>query len=85
MLTGGALTAVAGALVVRRALRRLRRVGAFGALYWSSFRHFAGYRLRSLRPLGAMLLGIVLLAAGLVAVYAGLTSFYTTRLGHIST
>jgi hypothetical protein len=84
LLVGGAVVAAAGATITLRSMRRLRRAGAFGSLYWRSFRQFAGYRLRSLRPLGATLVGLTLLAAGLVAVYAGLTSFYSTRLGRLS-
>lgn len=85
LLVGGAMVAGLGATMTLRSMRRLHRAGAFGSLYWRSFRQFAGYRLRSLRPLGATVVGLILLAAGLVAVYAGLTSFYGTRLGHLST
>lgn len=84
LLLGGALLTVFGGLVLVRALRRLQRAGALGSLYWRSFRHFAGYRLRSLRPLGIGLVGLALLGAGLLALYLGMTSFYGDRLYHLS-
>ncbi|MEA2684059.1 MAG: hypothetical protein QOK05_2387 [Chloroflexota bacterium] len=82
LLAAGALMAVSGALLVSASLRRLRRVGAFGSLYWRSFRQFAGYRLRTLRPLGSGLLGVALIAVGLLALYLGVISFYGNRLYH---
>jgi hypothetical protein len=85
LLVGGSVLVGVGATITLRSMRRLRRAGAFGSLYWRSFRHFAGYRLRTLRPLGATLVGLALVGAGLLAVYAGVTSFYSTRLGHLST
>ena len=84
LLVGGIAMVAAGMALFSRSLRRLRRAGAFGGLFWSSFRNFAAYRLRSLRPAGGLLLGLTLVAGGLAALYVGLTSFYASRLGHLS-
>lgn len=84
LLLGGALLVGFGALLLFRALNRLQRAGAFGSLYWRSFRHFPGYRLRSLRPLGIAIVGVALLCAGCLVLYVGVTSFYGDRLYHPS-
>jgi hypothetical protein len=79
-VAAGVALLVTGLALVRRSFGRLRRVGAFNSLYWASFRHFSGYRLRTLRPLGSALLGLSLAVAGLVALYAGTAAFYSGRL-----
>jgi hypothetical protein len=79
----GVVLAILGGLTVTRATSRLRRSGAFGGIFWSSFRHFGGYRVRALRPLGGLAFGLVLLGLGLLAFYYGLTSFYAGHLGRI--
>ncbi len=83
-IAGGAAVAVAGIVLASRGSTRLRRAGFFGGLYWASFRHFTGYRLRALRPLGTTFLGIVLAVAGLLSMYLGLTGFYAGRLFNLS-
>jgi len=80
----GVVLAIVGGLTVTRATSRLRRSGAFGGVFWSSFRHFGGYRVRALRPLGGLALGLLLLGLGLLAFYYGLSAFYAGHLGRIS-
>jgi hypothetical protein len=70
-----------GALICTRAVGRLRRNRAFGATFWSSMPHFFPYRMRALRPLAQVLVGLALLAAGLVVLYLDMVSYYTARLG----
>jgi hypothetical protein len=82
-MPAGVVLAIAGGLTVTRATGRLRRAGAFGGVFWSSFRHFGGYRMRALRPLAVLIMGLLLLVLGLVAFYYGLTAFYAGHLGHI--
>lgn len=82
-MPAGVVLAILGALTVTRATGRLRRAGAFDGIFWSSFRHFSGYRMRALRPLGVLALGLVLLALGLLAFYYGLSAFYAGHLGRI--
>jgi hypothetical protein len=82
-MPAGVLLAIVGGLTVTRATGRLRRAGAFGGIFWSSFRNFTGYRMRALRPLGVLALGLILLALGLFAFYYGLTAFYAGHLGRI--
>jgi hypothetical protein len=83
-MPAGVVLAIAGGLTVTRATSRLRRAGAFGGVFWSSFRHFGGYRMRALRPLAALATGLLLLGVGLLAFYYGLSAFYAGHLGHIS-
>jgi hypothetical protein len=83
-MPAGIVLAIAGGLTVTRATSRLRRAGAFGGVFWSSFRHFGGYRMRALRPLAALGAGLLLLGVGLLAFYYGLSAFYAGHLGHIS-
>jgi hypothetical protein len=80
----GVVLAILGGLTITRATSRLRRSGAFGGVFWSSFRHFGGYRMRALRPMGVLALGVLLLGLGLLAFYYGLSSFYAGHLGRIS-
>jgi hypothetical protein len=80
----GVVLAIVGGLTVTRATSRLRRSGAFGGVFWSSFRHFGGYRVRALRPLGGLALGLLLLGLGLLVFYDGLSAFYASHLGRIS-
>ena len=84
LVAGGLAVTVSGMLLLSRSLHRLQRAGAFTGLYWSSFRRYAGYRLRSLRPMGSGLLGILMVAAGLACLYFGMIAFYASRLGSIS-
>ena len=84
LLVAGILLVVSGVRLVLRSLRQLQRTGAFGSLFWASFRRFAGYRLRSLSPVGGVLLGIAMVAAGLSALYLGVVGFYAGRLGSLS-
>lgn len=83
LILAGLLLAVSGGVLVSRSLNRLQRAGALSALYWASFRHYRGYRLRSLRPAGGALLGVMLVGGGLASVYLGLTGFYAARLGGV--
>jgi hypothetical protein len=83
-MPAGVVLAIAGGLTVTRATSRLRRAGAFGAIFCSSFRHFGGYRVRALRPLGVLAVGLLLLGLGLVAFYYGLSAFYAGHLGRIT-
>ena len=80
----GVVAAVLGVSLMARNTGQLRRAGVFGAVFWSSFRHFGAYRRRSLRPLWGWLLGLLLIGAGLAGVYLGLTAFYAGRLGSFS-
>ena len=82
-MPAGVVLAIVGGLTVTRATSRLRRAGAFDGIFWSSFRHFSGYRVRALRPLGVLALGLILLALGLLAFYYGLSAFYAGHLGRI--
>ena len=84
LLAAGILLVVSGLMLVSRCLRQLQRAGAFGSLFWASFRRFAGYRLRSLSPVGGVLLGIAMVSAGLGALYLGVVGFYAGRLGGLS-
>ena len=84
LLVAGLLLVVSGLMLVSRSLRQLQRTGAFGSLFWASFRRFAGYRLRSLSPVGGVLLGIAMVATGLGALYLGVVDFYAGRLGGLS-
>jgi hypothetical protein len=77
----GVVAAALGMALVARNTAQLRRAGVFGPVFWSSFRHFVLYRRRSLRPLWGWLLGLLLLGAGMTAVYLGVTAFYAVRLG----
>ncbi len=80
----GVLLALAGGVALARATSRLRRAGAFGGVFWSSFRHFSGYRMRALRPLWGLAAGLLLLTLGLLAFYYGLSAFYAGHLGRIA-
>ena len=82
-MPAGVVMAIAGGLTVTRAASRLRKAGAFGGVFWSSFRHFGGYRMRALRPTLVLLMGLLLLALGLLAFYYGLSAFYAGHLGRI--
>ena len=84
LLVAGILMVVSGLRLVLRSVRRLQRTGVFGSLFWASFGRFAGYRLRSLRPVAGVLLGIAIVAAGLSALYIGVVGFYAGRLGGLS-
>ena len=84
LLAGGLALIIAGMLLLSRSLHRLQRAGAFSGLYWSSFRRYAGYRLRSLRSVGGGVVGILMVAGGLAALYFGMVAFYATRLGSVS-
>ena len=79
-LVTGLVVVGAGLLLMSRSMQQLGRTGVFTSLYWASFRRYAGYRLRSLRPLIVTLLGIVLVGVGLTVLYLGLVSFYSGRL-----
>ena len=79
LLLGLALVS-SGLILVSRSIQQLNRTGAFTSLYWASFRRYAGYRLRSLRPAVLAALGIALVGAGLTVLYLGLVSFYSGRL-----
>jgi hypothetical protein len=83
-MPAGVVLAIAGGLTVTRATSRLRRAGAFGGIFWSSFRHFGGYRVRALRPLAVLAMGLLLLGLGLFAFYYGLSAFYAGHLGRIT-
>gem|GEM_PF-2475215 len=83
-LVAGILLVAGGLLLVSRSLQQLRRSGAFSSLYWASFGRYAGYRLRSLRPLVGTLLGVAMVATGLGALYLGTVGFYAVRLGGVS-
>ena len=74
------LLVAAGLFLVSRSVHQLSRAGAFSSLYWASFRRYAGYRLRSLRPLALALLGLLMVFAGLTVLYVSLVAFYTGRL-----
>jgi len=82
-MPGGVVLAIVGGLTITRATSRLRRAGAFGGVFWSSFRHFGGYRMRALRPLGVLAFGLLVLGLGLVSFYYGLSAFYAGHLGRI--
>lgn len=82
-MPAGVVLVIAGGLTVTRATSRLRRTGAFGGIFWSSFRHFGGYRMRALRPLALLATGLLMLSLGLVAFYYGLSAFYAGHLGRI--
>ena len=82
-MPAGVVLAIAGGLTLTRAAGRLRRTGAFGGIFWSSFRHFGGYRLRALRPLALLGMGLLMLGLGLAAFYYGLSAFYAGHLGQI--
>jgi hypothetical protein len=82
-MPGGVVLAIVGGLTITRATSRLRRSGAFGGVFWSSFRHFGGYRMRALRPLGVLAFGLLVLGLGLVSFYYGLSAFYAGHLGRI--
>ena len=79
-LVAGVALVATGLLLLSRAIGQLARAGAFSSLYWASFRRYAVYRVRSLRPALGGVLGLLLLGAGLTALYAGLVSFYGGRL-----
>lgn len=83
-MPAGVVLAILGGLTITRATSRLRRAGAFGGVFWSSFRHFGGYRMRALRPLVVLAFGLLLLATGLLSFYYGLSLFYAGHLGRIS-
>ncbi|HXA41635.1 MAG TPA: hypothetical protein VNV65_01845 [Candidatus Solibacter sp.] len=83
-MPAGVVLAIVGGLTITRATSRLRRAGAFGGVFWSSFRHFGGYRMRALRPLAVLAFGLLVLAAGLLSFYYGLSAFYAGHLGRIS-
>ena len=82
-MPGGVVLAIVGGLTITRATSRLRRAGAFGGVFWSSFRHFGGYRMRALRPLGVLAIGLLVLGLGLLSFYYGLSAFYAGHLGRI--
>jgi hypothetical protein len=84
LLVAGVLLVASGALLLSRSTRSLQRAGAFRSVYWASFRRFAGYRLRALRPLRGALVGAVMVAVGLAALYVGIEGFYAARLGGLS-
>jgi hypothetical protein len=84
LLIGGSALVASGAALLARSLRGLQRVGVFGSVYWASFRRYAGYRLRALRPAVGALLGIALVGGGLGVLYFDLTTFYASRLGRIA-
>lgn len=79
----GLIVAVGGLVLVRRSTRQLRRAGAFGGIFWSSYRAYGGYRWRALRPLPSALLGLLMMGTGLTVAYLGLASFYADRFGII--
>jgi hypothetical protein len=82
-ILAGLVAVAVGVVLIRRSAQRLRRAGAFGGIFWSSYRAYGGYRWRALRPLPSALLGVLLLGAGLTAAYIGIASFYADRLGII--
>jgi hypothetical protein len=65
-------------------LRRLRRAGVFGGVFWHSLPHYPRYRVRALRPLLATLGGLALLAAGAALALAGVATYYADHLGHLT-
>ncbi|GAC1330546.1 MAG: hypothetical protein NVSMB17_07990 [Candidatus Dormibacteria bacterium] len=79
-LLGGVALVAAGLILLSRSISQLNRVGAFSSLYWASFRRYASYRVRSLRPAAVAVAGIALIGVGLTLLYLGLISFYTGRL-----
>jgi hypothetical protein len=81
LVLAGFLLAGSGSWLLRRGASQLRRAGAFDSVFWASMREYPGYRLRALRPAGAILLGLALLAAGLLTIYLGITDYYTAHLG----
>jgi len=80
MLLGGVALVAAGLVLLSRSFSQLNRTGAFSNLFWASFRRYAGYRVKSLRPAGIAAVGLALIGTGLAVLYLGLVNFYSGRL-----
>jgi len=74
---------LAGAVLLRIALRQGRRDALFSAAFWVTFPQFARYRVRRLGPAALGLAGAILLIWGLVLLFEWVLAYYAARLGHL--
>ena len=74
---------LAGAVLLRIALRQGRRNALFSAAFWVTFPQFARYRVRRLGPAALGLAGAILLIWGLVLLFQWVLAYYAARLGHL--
>ena len=74
---------LAGAVLLRIALRQGRRDALFSAAFWVTFPQFARYRVRRLGPAALGLAGAILLIWGLVLLFQWVLGYYAARLGHL--
>jgi len=74
---------LAGAVLLRIALRQGRRDALFSAAFWVTFPQFARYRVRRLGPAALGLAGAILLIWGLVLLFQWVLAYYAARLGHL--